>query len=140
MTERKQTPDVLAEILGSELSAPEPGAPLPVGRIADLPRGRPAAKPARRNPRPKPEPAVAAPAPAVVWEYEIVSFQEYHGWRPRFVNGHELPRWMSGPAIHDYVNQRSAEGWELAAVAGGQSMYATNDRYQVYFRRAQRQG
>ena len=45
---------------------------------------------------------------------------------------------MFGPLIHDYVNQRSVDGWELAAVASGQSMYGTSDRYQIYFRRPRR--
>jgi hypothetical protein len=139
MAERKQTPDVLAEILGGEVAVPEPGAPLPVGKITDLPRRRTIARPAERAPKPKPEAVVAAPAPEIQWEYEVVSFQEYHGWRPRFVNGRELAKWMNGPLIHDYINQRSAEGWELAAVASGQSMYGTNDRYQIYFRRLRRQ-
>jgi hypothetical protein len=78
-----------------------------------------------------------APAPAT-WEYETVSFQDAHGWRPRFINGRELRDWMFGPLLHDYVNQRSAEGWELAAAAAGQSMHGTSDRYQIFFRKLKR--
>ncbi len=135
MSERKQTPDVLADILGSPIPTPEPAAPLPVGRITDLPPRRPAARASRASTGSAPDVAeTAAPAPPI-WEYETVSFQDAHGWRPRFVNGCELRDWMFGPLLHDYVNQRGLEGWELAAAAAGQSLYGTSDRYQVFFRR-----
>jgi len=126
MSERKQTPDVLADILG---------APLPIGRITDLPERPPAARASQA--KSDTTRAVEKSTPAT-WEYETVSFQDAHGWRPRFVNGRELRDWMFGPLIHDYVNQRSADEWELAAVASGQSMYGTSDRYQIYFRRSRR--
>ena len=116
---------------------PDMGAPLPIGRITDLPRGDPRPGPASPSQKLAVTAEKPAPAPAT-WEYETVSFQDAHGWRPRFVNGRELRDWMFGPLIHDYVNQRSVDGWELAAVASGQSMYGTSDRYQIYFRRPRR--
>jgi hypothetical protein len=137
MAEHRKTPDVLADILSGDVPAPDLGTPLPIGRITDLPPRRPAP----RTNKPKPEPGITAaiPTPApTTWEYETVSFQDAHGWRPRFVNGRELRDWMFGPLIHDYVNQHSVDGWELAAVASGQSMYGTSDRYQIYFRRPRR--
>ena len=137
MSERKQTPDVLADILGGPVPAPDSGTPLPIGRITDLPPRRPAAPTSRAKSEAESAAARAVPTPTT-WEYETVSFQEAHGWRPRFVNGRELRDWMSEPLLHDYVNQRSADGWELAAVAAGQSMYGTSDRYQIYFRRSRR--
>jgi len=142
MAERKETPDVLADILGGDVPAPDLGTPLPIGRITDMPPRRPAPRTAGTKPpardavaQPVPAPAQAAP---VTWEYETVSFQDAHGWRPRFVNGRELRDWMFGPLIHDYVNKRSVDGWELAAAAAGQSLYGTGDRYQMYFRRVRR--
>ena len=137
MSERKQTPDVLADILDGPVPTPDTGTPLPIGRITDLPPRRPAP----RTGRPKSEAGATVETPALVppsWEYETVSFQDAHGWRPRFINGRELRDWMFGPLIHDYVNQRSIDGWELAAAAAGQSMYGTSDRYQIYFRRPRR--
>ena len=137
MSERKQTPDVLADILDGPVPMSDMGTPLPIGRITDLPPRRPAAP--TRKPKPEPGITVAIPSPApATWEYETVSFQDAHGWRPRFVNGRELRDWMFGPLIHDYVNLRDTDGWELAAVASGQSMYGTSDRYQIYFRRPRR--
>ena len=132
MSERKQTPDVLADILGGPPPTPEPAAPLPVGRNIDLPAPRPARRASTSS---APDGAEkAAPTPAT-WEYETVSFQDAHGWRPRFVNGCELRDWMFGPLLHDYVNQRDVEGWELVATASGQSLYGTSDRYQIFLRR-----
>lgn len=136
MSERKQTPDVLADILGGPVPAPDPVSPLPAGLSTDLPARRPAPRPASRaSTGSAPDVAEKAmPAPPI-WEYETVSCQEAHGWRPRFINGRELRDWMFGPLLHDYVNQRGIEGWELAAVASGQSMYGTSDRYQIFLRR-----
>lgn len=134
MSERKQTPDVLADILGGSVPAPDLGAPPPASRSTDLPARRPAARASQA----KPDAAVAAVKPASApptWEYETVSFQDAHGWRPRFVNGRELRDWMFGPIVHDYVNQRAVEGWEVAAAAAGQSLYSTSDRYQIFFRK-----
>jgi hypothetical protein len=142
MAERKETPDVLADVLGADVPVPDLGTTLPIGRITDLPPRRAAPRgPAPRAGKPKPETGEAAATPAptpVTWIYQTVSFQDAHGWRPRFVDGLELRNWMAGPLIHDYVNQRSADGWELVAVASGQSMYGTSDRYQIYFRRSRR--
>ena len=131
MAERKQTPDVLAEVLGSPAPESDLGL-LPVGRISALPAPPPARRPAKPV-TPKPQP----PAPGPAWDYQVVSLQNAHGWRPRFINGQELPGWMNGPAIHDYVNLRSGEGWELVAVASGERMYGTSDLYQLFFRKAQ---
>lgn len=130
MAERKQTPDVLAEILGGEVPMPDLGTPLPVGRITDLPP-----RPAKRAGTAKAEKTQPTPAQITAWEYEVVSFQNAHGWRPRFVNGQEVGNWMNGPSAHATINERSADGWELVAVASGQPMYGTSDLYQMYFRR-----
>ena len=43
MSERKQTPDVLADILDGPVPIPDMSTPLPIGRITDLPPRRPAA-------------------------------------------------------------------------------------------------
>jgi len=137
MSERKQTPDVLADILGGSVPTPDSGTPLSIGRLTDLPPRRPAARP--HQAKSDATGAVEKPAPTpATWEYETVSFQDAHGWRPRFVNGQELRDWMFGPSIHDYVNQRGGEGWELAAAAAGQSLYGTSDRYQLFFRKPKR--
>ena len=137
MSERKQTPDVLADILDGPVPTPDTGTSLPIGRITDLPPRRPAAPSTKAKSEAGSMAAKTVPTPTT-WEYETVSFQDAHGWRPRFINGRELRDWMFGPLIHDYVNQRSVDGWELAAAASGQSMYGTSDRYQMYFRRPRR--
>lgn len=108
MAERKQTPDVLAQVLGADAAS----AALTVGS-ATLPRA----------------------AGSDRWEVEIVTCQDARGWRPRFVNGKELPRWMDGPLIQDYVNTRGAEGWELAGATAMGRMYGSGDGLQLWFKR-----
>ncbi len=110
MKERKQTPDVLAEILAGEVTE---------ANLAELSSRRPAGRPVE----------------ARKWEYLIVSFQ-YHrdAWRPRYVNGEELADWTSGPVIHDYASQLGEEGWELVSASAGDRLYGTADRYQMFFK------
>lgn len=113
MADRKHTPDVLAELLSAELPT-----------TASLPAPVHAAPPQ------------AAPVqPSQAWEVEIVTFQEHHGWRPRFVNGREVKDWLSGFLAHDYVNLRGAEGWELTGSTGRDRFYGAADGLQLYFKR-----
>jgi hypothetical protein len=135
MTERKQTPDVLAELLSAELS-PAPSSPAPV---AEAPQNKVEAKrqPAR-EPKPRPQPA-REPQPEG-WEIEIVTFQEHRGWRARYVNGAEVKGWLTGFLVHDYVNLRGAEGWELAASTNCDRFYGAADGLQLYFKRRKTQG
>lgn len=135
MSDRKQTPDVLADILaGAASTVSDAGTPLPESEVPGAGslrrpgvRQASAPKPAERAPRRGRPPS---------WEYLVVSCQEYRGWRPRYVNGFEAYGWMEGPLIHDYLEQRGQEGWELVGVAAGKPMYSVSDSYQLYFRRA----
>lgn len=121
MAKRKETPDVLADILNG-------GAPV-VGSVFDTLRPS-ATNQALRQASPAPEPAEPE-----CWDYRIVTFQDYKGWRPRYRNGQELKDWTSGPLIHDYIAQMGAEGWELAAASAGERMYGSADHHQLYFKR-----
>lgn len=69
------------------------------------------------------------------WEYVLVTFHDYRGWRPRFINGHELSDWMNNPQIHEYVEKMADDGWEIAAASSGVRMYGSADNHQIYFRR-----
>lgn len=121
MANRKETPDVLSEILGGEPAAPQPA---PAAR----PKAKPKAPPKRRAP------AKRASRPSKPkrqsWEYQEVIFRNYGGFRPRYVNGEELAGWKDGPIIHEYLNQLGADGWELAGV-GSQN----NREMPVYLKR-----
>jgi hypothetical protein len=102
MAPRKQTPDVLSEILGGEPAPASPAAP-------------------RRQAAPQSKRAPAAatgrsPARKPAWEYMEVIFRDYGGYRPRCINGQEQPGWKRLPVIREYLNQIGEEGWELAAV------------------------
>jgi len=133
---RKETPDVLGEVLAGLGEAPA------LSETPAAPAGRPA--PAPRKPRSaaaKAKPAQVAPPvePAARgWDYLVVSFSEYRGWRPRFINGQEVRNWMHAPLIHDYLAQLGEDGWEMAGAGGGKAMYGASDYYQAFFKRAKR--
>ena len=107
MANRKETPDVLSEILGGEPAAPPP---VPTAAAKEKPKAPPKrrapAKRASRTSKPKRQ----------IWEYQEVIFRDYDGFRPMRVNGEELDGWKDGPMIHEYLNQLGADGWELAGV------------------------
>lgn len=124
MAKRKETPDVLAEILGGEVPAQFDAPISPPPKAVS----RPAVKVAK-SPAP-----VRTPAPRK-WEYLLVSFQNYQGWRPRFHNGRELDDWIYGPLAHEHLQELADEGWELTAACAGEHMYGSSDKYQLYFRR-----
>lgn len=118
MAKRKQTPDVLAEILGGE-PAGEVNLHAPAGE------NRAARRPAIKH--------AAAGLPE--WEYAVVTFQDYRGWRPRYFDGLELEDWMGGPLVHEYLEQMGEEGWELAAASAGERLYGNADNHQLFFKR-----
>ncbi|MBP1701374.1 MAG: hypothetical protein H6Q38_481 [Chloroflexi bacterium] len=124
MAKRKETPDVLAEILGGE---PPAQLDAPITRPPVAAR-RPPAKVAKT-------PAPTRPATPRKWEYLLVSFQNYQGWRPRFHNGRELDEWIYGPLIHEHLHELAEAGWELTAACAGEHVYGSADKYQLYFRR-----
>jgi hypothetical protein len=133
---RKETPDVLGEVLAGLGEAPAPSAvPTPTPQPAP-------AKPRRtRAPKAKAEPAAAdaSSQPAArSFDYLVVSFSDYRGWRPRFINGQEVRQWMHAPLIHDYLAQLGEDGWEMVGAGGGKALYGASDYYQAFFKRAKR--
>jgi len=134
MTERKQTPDLLGELLGG--GAPEPASAASPVRDAGAPRplSKPAVKPIPAQPSER-QPVVKATPARVHWQYLVVSFQEYKGWRPRFRNGEKIVNWEDQPLLHDYLNQLGAEGWEMSGASAGRALYGSRDEYQVFFKR-----
>jgi hypothetical protein len=135
MADRKQTPDILGEILGEAVAPAAPVAEPTPARPSPARRSQAARRPATEA---KDQPtamgsAAEAPLPAG-WEYLIVSFQEHNGWRPRFINGQELEDWTEMPVIHDYANLLGDVGWELAGAANG-TLYGLMDSKQLCFKR-----
>ena len=126
MAPRKQTPDVLSEILGGEPSAPAAG---PVSKPVPAPKPEPAPK--RKPPRRQSSRQSRARHPK--WEYMEVVFRDYGGYRPRYVNGQEQGGWKRAPLMHEYLNQLGEEGWELAGVGSRH-----NDQMPAYFKRVKK--
>jgi hypothetical protein len=126
MSERKPTPDVLADILGSGSAPSEPRS------IVEEPT-RPAAP--RRSPPDRSAQTAKAGERVQRWEYIVVSFQDYRGWRPRFEGGIELSNWMRGPLLPDYLKEQGTQGWELVTASAGKPMFGVTDCFQLFFRR-----
>jgi hypothetical protein len=126
MSDRKQTPDVLADILGAGPDASSPPEapsrarePARRGRAATtLPVERP--RDAGRRGR---------------WQYLVVSCQDYRGWRPRYEDGAEIAGWTSAPPLISYLERRGQEGWELVSATSGKPMFGVTDCYQLFFKR-----
>ena len=128
MNQRKETPDVLSEILGGETSEPIAdenviGGPPPSEKPKRVSKPRRSTT-TRRRKTSKPK-----------WDYKVVSLQEYRGWRPRFVDGVELKDWTEGPIMHEYISTLGDEGWELTTACAGEKLYGRLDKYQLYFKR-----
>lgn len=109
MADRKQTPDILGEILGGETSVTPSilaAKPKPTQTRQRVSRGSSRrSKPLRQQ-----------------WEYMEVVFRDYGGYRPRFVNGEEQLNWKQAPVIYEYLNQVGEQGWELAGIGSRNDM------------------
>jgi hypothetical protein len=109
MSSRKETPDILGDILGGVRAYPSP---------VD-----------------EPGPLAAAPEPArpIEWEYREVVFRDYRGWRARSVNGRELGDWKTSPTVVEYLEQAGDDGWELVSMSD-----RYNNQKEAYFKRPKR--
>ncbi len=79
MTDRKQTPDVLGQILGGETLK---------DTTEDIAQGSAVSEAGRKQPsgtgRKRSRPQSSRVAKKQKWEVLLVSFQEHRGWRPRY--------------------------------------------------------
>ena len=126
MSSRKQTPDLLGELLG-EASPPAaqarsakqlPTVETPKPLTAAGTKGK-----ASRQPKP-----TAARRP--IWEYLELTIHDYRGWRPRSIDGRKLRDWKDGPSLLDYLGHLGAEGWEMTGI-----LEAGRGERNVYFKR-----
>ena len=133
---RKETPDVLGELLARP--AIDPDAPAPVQPDQSVQEPKPLARRAASSaPDSKGKKAKASkPASAAKgWDYLIISFSNHRGWRPRYINGQEIRNWNQAPLIHDYLAQLGDDGWEMVGAGGGKSLYGVSDYYQLFLKR-----
>jgi len=124
MAERKQTPDILSEILSGVPTPQSVSTQISTPKGSPKPKGKPASRPIK-EPRPK----------KFHFEFQVVSFQVYKGWRSRFIDGKEIPNWMSAPLLHEYIQLKADEGWELVSATSGEPLYGASDKRQLFFKR-----
>ena len=128
MSNRKETPDVLGEILGGASAPATTAAPAPPVKPTKTDKAKSATK-SRTNNSSRTARRVTNKPP--IWKYMSVRFRDYRGWRPRYVNGSELSGWKNGPLIEEYLNQLGQDGWEMVGiVSSGRS------ERDAYFKRA----
>ena len=100
---RNPTPDVLGELLAGPAEMPvQATSPIAAQPAPSKPRSvraekKPATKPAA--------PAETAP-PVMRWDYLVVSFGDYRGWRPRYINGQEIRNWMQACLLYTSPSPR----------------------------------
>ena len=140
MSERKHTPDVLAAILDGEAPALADFDAEALARATPPPRVPPQVKAsAPRKPTRQEKPAAAAkPGPSAVmhWAYQVLSFQENHGWRLRFIDGKEVRNWTEAATLQEMLARMGDEGWELVSACSGEAMFGRADKYQLFFKQA----
>lgn len=124
MSDRKETPNLLADLLGGAPAAESAPAPAAKSRA---PRKRPAAPKAVAATL---APVSPPPAPPAQWEYREVVFREFRGWRPRYVDGRERWDWKEAPVVLEYLRALGEEGWELVSMGEEHNFQKT-----AYFKR-----
>ena len=132
MSKRKQTPDILAEILDGDIPGEETKADFLPAQSQRAPASPPAASKPAVSRRVIEKPLSARNAR---WEYRLATFQDHNGWRLRFLDGREVKNWTDGPRIEETLQQMGEEGWELAAASAGERLYTSADKHQLYFKR-----
>lgn len=108
MSDRKETPDVLGDILNGPTATPVPAS------VVASPTPESAAKPKAKARRVAS--AKGAKPVGTEWTYMEVIFREFRGWRPRFVDGEELDGWKEEPVIVDYLKVLGRDGWEMVGI------------------------
>ena len=139
MSERKQTPDVLAAILNGEAPVQADFDAAALARATPPPRVR--SQPKRPAPEgsakaEKPTQVRARPSAPMHWTYQVISFQENHGWRVRFIDGKEIRNWSEARTLQETLAQMGQDGWELVSACSGEAMFGRADKYQLFFKRA----
>lgn len=140
MAERKETPDVLGEILGSLTPPTEPVPPAPLAPPTPSAPKRPRAasqpKTVAAIPAPAPQPQVSLPplfGLRTQWEHLHIIFRDYDGWRPYQRADAKIADWKQGPAIDATLAEMGEQGWELAGVANGE-----HGQLHAFFKRVKR--
>jgi hypothetical protein len=144
MSDRKHTPDVLAAILNGEAPAPAEFDAEALARATPPPRvkSQPKRSAAEKETAPAKPAAAAKPRAGIPahWSYTVVSFQDHHGWRMRFIDGQEVRNWTEATSLQEKLAQMGEEGWELVSACSGEAMFGRADKFQLFFKQAAKSG
>jgi hypothetical protein len=139
MSERKQTPDVLAAILNGEAPLQADFDAQALARATPPPRIKTQSKRTTPESSTKTEKSTQAtkPRPGAVahWAYQVISFQDNRGWHVRFIDGKEVKNWTEAATLNEMLAQMGEDGWELVSACSGEAMFGRSDKYQLFFKR-----
>jgi hypothetical protein len=144
MSDRKHTPDVLAAILNGEAPTQAEFDAEALARATPPPRvkSQPRRSAAEKETAPAKPAAAAKPRAGIPahWAYQVVSFQDHHGWRMRFIDGQEVRNWTEATSLQEKLAQMGEEGWELVSACSGEAMFGRADKFQLFFKQAVKSG
>ena len=123
MSNRKETPDLLGDILSPQPRSTAQGQPVTTPTAKPAAAAKPRKETEKRSSRSTVE----------QWAYMEVIVREFRGWRPRFVDGEELEDWREQPEIRTYLATLGADGWEMVGI-----MENKRNTRSIYFKRLQR--
>ncbi len=139
MAKRKETPDILAQIMSGEAEPAGVTAPgVPAASRKTSASSSTARRPRRSTASRAEVKSAGEPASRATdrrWEYRLVTFQYHVGWRLRFIDGVEVPDWMGSPRLYEFLSVAGNDRWELVSATSGQKMFGLEDSYQLFFRR-----
>ncbi|MCB0047880.1 MAG: hypothetical protein H6642_15040 [Caldilineaceae bacterium] len=128
MSNRKETPDLLGELLG-ETERPARTREAVAGTSAQSPAQSSSKSAGQRSTR---KAASRATQSRATWEYLELIVRDFRGWRVRYLNGDKVRNWKDGPLLSERLADLGADGWEMAGVLD-------TGRFEraVYFKRMQ---
>jgi len=130
MSSRKQTPDLLSQLMDGESYPDE----FPKNRqaIAAPPTVRSVSIPRKQSDKNTRQPSATK---LKGWNTQVASFQNLHGWRLRYIDGKEVKDWSRSMLIHQYLAYMGENGWELTSATSGQALFGLSDTYQLFFQK-----
>ena len=110
MAPRKETPDVLGAVLNDDSTEADPL----VQAEALLQKAKSSRQQSSTRRKKQTVRQFEAKSRTRKWEYRTVTFHDYGGWRPRYIDDIQIPGWKQQPQLHQYLNELGEQGWEMS--------------------------